>query len=158
MTTFERWRAIAEVIGFFTLIGSVIFVGLELQQNREIALSQAYQARAESSLEIVLSISENEVLIGAFSKIDADKGDELSPEEIRTLRFMFLARLIHWENVHYQYQQGFVSEEHWQTQVFDIKNAISYSSFSEIYLSNKGSWRESYRRFLDGLLEEIEDK
>ena len=37
--TFENWRKLAETIGLMALVGSLIFVGLQMRQDHQIALA-----------------------------------------------------------------------------------------------------------------------
>ena len=41
--------------------------------------------------------------------------DQLAPEELIVLCGRWHAQLVYLENVRYQYENGFISEEHWQT-------------------------------------------
>ncbi len=133
MTTFEKWRAGGELIGLFSIVFSLIFVGLQLQQGQEIALSQAYQARAESSMAGVFAILENDVTISATAKRFLDEEDQLTPMESISLALLAAGQFIHWENVHYQYQIGFVTEEHWDTQLAEMRRQLPGRFFRLIY-------------------------
>ena len=46
-----------QVVGLFGVIASLIFVGLEMQQAKQIALSAANQARTDASVEFITAAS-----------------------------------------------------------------------------------------------------
>ena len=41
-----NWKGIAELFGVAAIVASLIFVGMQLKQTLEIAVSAAYQSRA----------------------------------------------------------------------------------------------------------------
>jgi len=156
VTIFEKWRAGGELIGLFSIVFSLIFVGLQLQQGQEIALSQAYQARAESSMAGIFAILENDVTISATAKRFLDEEDQLTPIETVSLGLLAAGQFIHWENVHYQYQMGFVTEEHWDTQLADMRRRLPVPSYRLVYNSSPESWRSSFRESIEQIYQEID--
>ncbi len=57
-----------QVVGIFAVVASLIFVGLEMRQSQKIALSAAYQARADSSMTLRTYSLESETLQSARVK------------------------------------------------------------------------------------------
>ena len=51
-----NWKHIAELVGIAAIVASLVFVGLQMRQSREIALSQSYQSRADMSVDMFMSI------------------------------------------------------------------------------------------------------
>jgi hypothetical protein len=152
MSTFEKWRAGGEIIGLFSLVASLIFVGLQIQQSQEIALSQAYQARSDQSMAVMLAGIEDEAVRSFWKKAYGFVDDDLTDSERVVGVQLAGARLVHWENVHYQYLRGFVSAEHWQTQLTDMQRLMPNPIFRPVYERNKESWRASFREVLDSAL------
>ena len=70
-----------QVIGTFGVILSLIFVGLQMQQTHEIALSATYQARTDTAVELSMGpIGSPEYLSGA-AKVNSGNVDSLTKEE-----------------------------------------------------------------------------
>jgi hypothetical protein len=65
----SRVRNWLEIIAVFGVISSLIFVGLELRQSQKIALSAAYQARADSSMNLRMAALQSETLRSASAKL-----------------------------------------------------------------------------------------
>ena len=70
-----------QVIGLFGVIAGLAFVSLQLRQEQKIAMSTAYQARAETTIDLLLSTSENPYWLSAQSKWAAGNAESRTPEE-----------------------------------------------------------------------------
>ena len=55
-----RWRAIAEGVGVVAIVGSLIFVGLQIQQDQQIALAQIFADHDDTQREWARMIVEND--------------------------------------------------------------------------------------------------
>jgi len=60
-----------QVIGIFALVASLIFVGLQMKQTHEIALSDAYQSRAATVIEMITANAANENGLAAWYAPDS---------------------------------------------------------------------------------------
>jgi len=92
-----------QVIGLFGVIASLVFVGLQMMQDREIALSAIYQERAASATEFYVAIATDEVSRLAMAKVTSGKGDELTVQEAAAYQMIALAGQQLTDNSHYQY-------------------------------------------------------
>ena len=120
----SSWKDYAEIIGIVAIVASLIFVGLQMKQSHQIALSAIYQARSDSSMAIRMAPLESETLLSARTKQRHGEGDTLTPEERTALRSLLVGQITYLENVHYQYISGFISEEHWQTNREEIEGIL----------------------------------
>ncbi|MGI9202744.1 MAG: hypothetical protein ACR2Q3_01970, partial [Woeseiaceae bacterium] len=117
----EKLNDWMQVIGIFALVASLVFVGLQIRQTHEIAVSQAFQARAQTSAEAFLAFSENERLASVATKIRMGKSTEITEIEKTSLGYAMLAGMYLWENGYYQFQGGFASQDHWDRTVVGMK-------------------------------------
>lgn len=138
-----------QVVGLFAVFGSLIFVGLQMRQEQRIALSQAYQARADQSIAITLAALESDTTLSFWEKARGYTQEGYSPAESAFGLQWATAMLSYWENNHYQYQEGFVSEEHWQTQLELMRLMMQMHAFRFAYDQDKDLWRTSFREVLD---------
>ena len=104
-----------EIVGIFSVVASLIFVGLQMRQAQQISLSQAYQARTTAAAEFSANFAGNAVALSGYRKAVQGDGDSITAEEFEALRRMVMAVMYLYDNAHYQYQMGFVSEEFWDT-------------------------------------------
>lgn len=90
-----NWKITVELIGISAIVASLIFVGLQMQQDREIATSATYSTLVESTSNIAELVERNADI---WEKgLD---GVELSATE--RIRFLAIARVVqvHFANVY----------------------------------------------------------
>lgn len=143
------WKETAELIGVAAIVASLIFVGLQLKQSQAIALSAAYQARADSSLEFRNKVFDSPELLSALAKVLNGEYEDLTRDENAAYQFFFYSNLIYLENVHYQYVNGFVSDEQWQSNVLDIEDLLVYPGYRELWKAQPGRHRASFAQVMD---------
>ena len=127
-----------------------------MKQDREIALSAAYQARSEQATELLLAMAGDPAMRSLMIKADQGRIDELTADEIRAGDMYTDAALNYYENVHYQYSSGFLSAEHWDKSRRGLKWLLSAQSTRKVFRESSQSWRKSFRAFAEELIEEIE--
>jgi len=110
------WKDTAELIGIAAIVASLIFVGLQMKQNHEIALAGQYQARAEVTLDLYSTFVE----IDDIPNVPALRNrisETVTARSIAEILWLWIAM----DNHYYQYKSGFLDEESWQAQLRNIK-------------------------------------
>ena len=110
-----------QVVGMFGVIASLIFVGLQMKQTQQIALSNTYQTRTAATVESLIAAISSPEFLSASAKVYANKSDELTMQEAVAWEYFLGADMTLFENNHQQYEMGFLSEEHWQRNVAELK-------------------------------------
>ena len=148
-----------QVVGLFGVIASLMFVGLQMKQDREIALSAATQARTETTIQSILGMVSNPIFAAALDKIELGESDLLTLSERQAVIQSYRAALYNLENSHYQYISGFISEEKWIASRESLKNMLrpSYGARTT-YEVSPASWRASFQQVVDELILEIESE
>lgn len=156
-----------EIIGVIAVVVSLLFVGMQLIFDREVAVAEQYFNRSESRIETVRSQFENEAFIDQLARQYISGGrpafwseeledwlsrriDESGEIAIRDMyRQSLLAELqvLGFDNIHYQYERGLITNEFWS----GIENTIKYYMSRPIY-------RESYFLYIvrPGFLNELQ--
>ena len=76
---YPSWREIAELIGVTAIVASLIFVGLQLQQDRRIGLADTVAMRAETTATITQLVNDNrDVWINGLNGAELSEADELT--------------------------------------------------------------------------------
>ena len=57
-----HWRDVAELVGIASIVASLIFVGLQLKQDRELGMADITSARTESAVALTQLVTENREL------------------------------------------------------------------------------------------------
>jgi hypothetical protein len=148
-----------QVIGLFGVIASLIFVGMQMKQDREIALSAATQARTETTLQNILGASSNPAYLSAIDKVAGGQSEQLLPSERFVMMNLGRAALFNLENVHFQYQQGFIPDERWTASRRTLKGLLSRPMYArQVYESAPDAWRISFRAVVEDLIAEIDSE
>jgi hypothetical protein len=103
-----------QVIGMFGVVASLLFVGLQMKQTHEIALSSIYQSRSDATVEQSMATTGSPELLSALSKVYRGREHELSMPEAVAFEHYLGASMTMFENNHRQFEMGFLSNEHWQ--------------------------------------------
>ena len=148
-----------QVVGLFGVIASLMFVGLQMKQDREIALSAATQARTETTIQSILGMASNPIFAAALDKIELGESDLLTLSERQAVIQSYRAALYNLENSHYQYISGFISEEKWIASRESLKNMLRPSYGARVtYEMSPASWRASFQQVVDELILEIDSE
>jgi hypothetical protein len=111
------WKEIAELIGIAAIVGSLVFVGLELRQTQTSLMASTYQARAFDAISTQRVLADSEYIGPLLAKIDIDDKqslDSLSEEELWRLQRHYMGRMIDIDNEYFQYQSGFLDEKYYE--------------------------------------------
>tara|TARA_Y200000002_G_C22403523_1_gene546711 strand:- start:108 stop:563 length:456 start_codon:yes stop_codon:yes gene_type:complete len=138
-----------QFLGVIGIIGSLIFVGLQMQQTQQIAIAGQVQARAEMGV--------NRILNGLEGNLDANRlfnyanfdYEELNEEEKLIARNMHNWIGIMVENNFSQYQMGLFADDYWEQQERRILNW-----WNRCDLRSSGGRIRSFQNYLDSLPDE----
>ena len=104
-------REVFEIFGLIGVIGSLIFVGVEVRQNTAEIRGSTHQSVSEQVNELYLTIAEDERLSKLISEMmeDSNLRENLNPADQISLDFVILTGLRRIENIHLQYLDGILS-------------------------------------------------
>jgi hypothetical protein len=142
-----------QLFGIFALVASLIFVGFQIKQAQEIAESNAYQARATTSIEFSAMRASSPAFISAQAKIYNGQLEELSGEEKVALEYFFGGEMTMYENLHFQYVLGYLPREHWEKNVAEIRCTLSLPLYRE--LVKYYQWRKSFQDVVDQIVAKV---
>ena len=155
--TANKLREWLEVVGLFSVVASLVFVGLQMKQSHEIALSQASQARVAMAVDTLVSTAENSLFVSAQAK--GLTGEEQSPEEKAAMGQYGLALLFSYEDQYFQFRNGFFAEERWQASKEALKGLLRDASTIPVrraYERRPERYSGSFQTVVDGLISEID--
>jgi hypothetical protein len=125
--TITELGAVGELVGAIGVIASLVYLAVQVRQNtrslaasQRLALAQTYQMRSDA-LQSMLVQSASSIVGGIIFKLtqagypeNIAALDVLTPEEKSRFRQWQIAQQAHWDNMHFQYQQGFLDEEYYR--------------------------------------------
>ena len=133
-----------QVVGIFALVASLVFVGMQMQLDREIARVMIYQSRASTLAEISMAAASSpEAMSAAVKSSFGDPSKEIHVDDwpapitaqdmvlgtYQVNAFMAIA-----DNSFYQYQEGFLPAEHWASVKSTLVSIVSTVPFLQFRL------------------------
>jgi len=126
--TLQDWGAIGEVIGAIAVVITLIYLAKEIRLNthamdegRKLALAQTYQMRADALQAMLVQAADSDNIGPIIIKLtglgypeDVAALARLDESEWRRFRMWQIAQQTHWDNMHYQYQQGYLDREYYE--------------------------------------------
>ena len=149
-------KVVAELIGALALILSLIFVGLEIQQNTRTAQVSAYQDLIEKVTLLVTRAGDDPefaaFLFGdAWSELPSTL-PELSPEERRHLdEFMWLV-VRHGDMSYYQFDRGLLNAERLASAAVSLRNTLEHPLAQAWWDDARDNFVADYQTHVDSLI------
>ena len=127
MTNIEL-GALGEFLGSIAVLATLAYLSVQIRQNtrsmdesKKLALAQTYQMRSDALQMMLVHAADSEHIGPIITKLttvgypeDIASLDHLSEEERGRFRQWQIAQQTHWDNMFYQYQQGFIDEEYYR--------------------------------------------
>ena len=109
---------IGEFVGSIAVLATLIYLALQVKQskillerNEKITLSQVHQARADTRIKYLLTAAELSTPSIDSLYEDADRLDDLTPEDLVTARNLMRASVAVQDNVLFQHELGLLDAE-----------------------------------------------
>jgi hypothetical protein len=120
----EAIGAVGEILSAIAVIATLGYLATQIHQSRKATIAEVYQSRAlargAATLQVALNSPDFHKIIFRFEKnlktmSPTEAVAELSEEEEYLVRMYYNDLMVRMDNVYFQYQQGFLSEEYFQT-------------------------------------------
>ncbi len=129
------WANVAEIFAATGVIVSLIFVGLQLQNNTEVTEAATREAINQKDLEYLSLRLDSSVLATANAKLD--NGEALSLLEESQLVHQEYVNFVSFEHSFYQYRKGILEEEEWLRHENIVRLQIERSRHAQIMWARK---------------------
>ena len=149
-------KGLIQLFGMVGIIGSLIFVGLEMQQSQRIAVASQQQESAAIMVDMINAFYEVDVDFQS-TYFDKEFNHQLSTEEI-ACRNMVHKGWLPYENDFYQYKQGLMDELTWEAKLRGISVIYNSCDVRNIYDSRAPIFSEDFRLVVEALPNQCERK
>jgi len=119
--------ALGELVGAVAVVATLVYLAAQIrhntrvmEENERLALAQTYQMRADSLQTMLVQAADSTHIAPIITKLidagypeDVDSLDALDDTERGRFRQWHIAQLTHWDNMYFQYEQGFLDEEYY---------------------------------------------
>lgn len=126
--TLVELGGLGEFLGAMGVMATLVYLSIQVRQNtramhdgRRMALAQTYQMRADALQTMLVHAADSNWLANTIVKLtalgypeDITALDELDSLERGRFRLWQIAQQTHWDNMLYQYQQGFLDPEYYE--------------------------------------------
>jgi len=107
-----------QLIGMLSIVASLIFVGLEMRQTQQIALSTQQQERAHKAVDMILGFMEAGHDFDAIMRAETSEG--LNEFQQMGRRNFYQTTLYFAENDFNQYENGLLSQTDYEIKVVNV--------------------------------------
>ena len=142
-----------QLLGMVGIIGSLIFVGLEMRQAQRIAIGAQIQERYSKVSDYHIALmTEGEVARDLIRRgVYNLDSDTLNPDEQSTLLQIINFRINQWQSIFAQYELGLISQDVWEQTAGRIKVAYAQCGWRPFF-----SVTENMNDYLDSLPSDCE--
>ena len=136
-----------QLLGMVGVIGSLVFVDLEMQQTQRIAIAAAQEARMNANRGYIRSMQESNLdAQSVFWERNFDY--DYSPQEVGYRDSMHEQWFL-MENDFYQFQAGLMDRVTWESKRGAIGRIYNKCNARDIYESRKGSFIPDFREIIE---------
>lgn len=141
----QEYALMAEIIGSIAIVVSLLYVGLEINQNsKEVRASnrQSISSRVEI---FTLAVANNPMMFAPF------EGDyEDLPEERQVQLSLFNAAMFrNTEEAYLMYLEGLLSEEYWLTRASNIRSRLEAPHAAAYFSRNRLHFTARFREWIE---------
>ena len=109
----DQFHKISEIVAAFAIVGSLIFVGLQVRQNTDALQNRAAQANSDSWQNLTLSLANNPkiaAVMAANTIVPENSQGQLAPELLQVAAYVN-ANIKSMETNYHQWLSGNLSDE-----------------------------------------------
>ena len=167
----EKVRTWVEGVGLLSIVASLVFVGMQMKQSQEIAISSQYQERSNAAVEmfigniqsdISLRLAGDRLRLGIFgpesSEVLQEWGVERTPQELAWQFNNFLMLFAIYDNNHFQYSAGFLDEDSWLSFENRMRNVLTNPVHRATFKQMSSDFRAPFREIAEKVIAEIESE
>mgnify|MGYP001160113623 CR=1 FL=1 len=151
----KKFKILLNSISTIAVIGSLIFVGIQINQSNQVAKATIRQSLNETDMQIYAITMDQPSLSKADYKLK--KGKKLNDYEKYQLIKYREYNFRDYDNSFYQYQIGLFEEEAWEAYRRLIKKTFNNDLlYFKMWNENKESFSSSFQKEITELLKEID--
>jgi len=139
-----------ETVGLFAVVLSLIFLGVEVQQNSLLMRSQIRDSVTDKQIAFYSILGENADASEIISR--GLLGSELSPAESSQFLHWSNAALRMWENEWFQYQNGLFDEDEFTPRMEVWRGMTQFPGFRNMWNTRSNSYSPGFRDQMDRIL------
>lgn len=125
------FTGVTNLLGIIGIIGSLVFVGMELRQSQQIALAAQQQQRAALITEVIGTFSDANPPISFLDFLNQTIDMNDKNNRATTETYMYRVWMIY-ENDHLQHKLGLMDEDVWQAKLTSMRAIYGMCQYKEV--------------------------
>ena len=158
-----NWKDIAELLGIAAIVASLIFVGLQMRQDQEIAIAAHFQERHASLVDYWVGREQSDIQKRLRGErvikdwgVPASMDENVSAMEVGSEFFYARIGLSISENTQFQYTSGFYTDESWLGTRSSLKRSLRLPMWQSIVKNMDYAYRSEFLKLCEELIAEIQ--
>jgi hypothetical protein len=139
---------VAQIIAAVGVVGSLIYLGVQIRGNTKVVSAQARHSISEFILRIALFRAEH---ADRFAKLES--GAELTDGDRQFRYWSHIQFLLHGETYFHQHDLGLMPDSHWRPYAKYATRYVQSPGFREVWDEIGPAFSEDFARWIDRLLE-----
>jgi len=152
-----------QAVGIFAVVASLIFVGMQMKQSQDIAIAAQYQERYGVAMQFWQERMQHESIMLRTAENSIDKNGLPANMEnpVDLVAFGILLSdtrqvLLVFDNQHFQYESGFLTDDAWLGYRRGLKVLIMRPLYQYVLRQDSSTFRHAFQEFCESLIEEAQ--
>jgi hypothetical protein len=142
----EELYYLGELIGVVAIVGSLLFVGLQMRQTNRVNMASARHSMSEFALSLLSLQAEYADRIAKIDEAETlSAGDTLFLEVIHRMVFQMA------ENYHLHHQMGLMPDDHWLGYAAYLRDHFDQRGAAEFWQTFRPHYGHDFAIWVDGL-------
>ncbi len=138
--------AIGELVGGAAVIVSLVYVGLQLRQSNELAVTRSHEEANRASTDLV-RLYADPINVDLFVRM-AEEPEGMSNQDRVRQRLLLTGMLNYYETLYYANERRAVHAEVWESRVDRMSNLLHFG-LREQWADMASSYGSSFRAFIE---------
>ena len=148
--------AIAELLAALGVLASLLYLAHQIKQNTRVGMSVARQGISNLAVDGGALLAGNSEVSELFHR--AITGGHLEGHEKLRLQALCYTLMRQYENIHYQYESGMLSEKEWQGFRENLKLFFAMDVWRKYWRQDERLFSPALRAQVDVLVAELESE
>lgn len=112
----EKWALLAEIVGGAAIVLSLVFVGIQIRSNTQVARATAYDRNIDSMNQWRLGLIDDPELVSLFGTFAERLDENATKEEVQEFRLNLTLNIVFgiYEKSYFSTKYGVMAPEEWE--------------------------------------------
>ena len=152
----DRFHKISEIVAALAIVGSLVFVGIQLRQNTSAVRIGATQALVTSWGESSRDIYSNEEMLSLFARLFAGETVAMESQDGMRARLWIESGIRQAEFNYYNWINGDLDKRFWDQSYAGAVSVLSIPTGRDVWRVIRLNHGLEFRTMMDGLMAELE--